>query len=80
MQHFRANLDNWDPARTDTLATDRRAVMFDNVGVGASTGATPTAFTEMDRDAIAFLKAMESDQVDLLGFFDRQLRCSGDRP
>jgi hypothetical protein len=34
----------------------------------------------MARDAIAFLDAMEFDQVDLLGFFDRQLRCSGDRP
>jgi pimeloyl-ACP methyl ester carboxylesterase len=68
LQHFRGNLDNWDPALVDALATDRRVVAFDNVGVGASTGATPTAFTMMARDAIAFLDAMEFDQVDLLGF------------
>jgi pimeloyl-ACP methyl ester carboxylesterase len=68
LQHFRGNLDNWDPALIDALATDRRVVTFDNVGVGSSTGTTPTTFTEMARDAIAFLEAMELDQVDLLGF------------
>ena len=41
---------------------------FDNVGVGGSTGATPSTFTEMARDAIAFLDALELEQVDLLGF------------
>jgi pimeloyl-ACP methyl ester carboxylesterase len=68
LQHFRGNLDNWDPALIDTLATERRVVTFDNVGVGGSTGATPSTFTEMARDAIGFLEAMELDQVDLLGF------------
>ena len=68
LQHFRGNLDNWDPALIDTLASDRRIVTFDNVGVGGSTGATPSTFTEMARDAIAFLEAMELHQVDLLGF------------
>jgi pimeloyl-ACP methyl ester carboxylesterase len=68
VQHFRGNLDNWDPALIDTLATGRRVVTFDNVGVGGSTGATPSTFTEMARDAIAFLEAMELHQVDLLGF------------
>jgi pimeloyl-ACP methyl ester carboxylesterase len=68
LQHFRGNLDNWDPALIDALATDRRVVTFDNVGVGGSTGATPSTFTEMARDAIAFLEAMGLDQVDLLGF------------
>lgn len=68
LQHFRGNLDNWDPALIDALATGRRVVTFDNVGVGGSTGATPSTFTVMARDAIAFLEAMELEQVDLLGF------------
>ena len=68
LQHFRGNLDNWDPALIDALATTRRIVTFDNVGVGGSTGATPSTFTEMARDAIAFLDALELEQVDLLGF------------
>ncbi|MDQ1495009.1 MAG: hypothetical protein QOG69_1492, partial [Actinomycetota bacterium] len=41
LQHFRGNLDNWDPALVDALAADRRVVTFDNVGVGATTGKTP---------------------------------------
>ena len=68
LQHFRGNLDNWDPALIDALANTRRIVTFDNMGVGGSTGATPSTFTEMARDAIAFLDALELEQVDLLGF------------
>ena len=68
LQHFRGNLDNWDPELIDALASARRVVTFDNTGVGASTGATPSTVTQMARDAIAFLEAMEFDQVDILGF------------
>src|SRR2546428_4369128 len=28
LQHFRGNLDNWDPALIDDLATERRVVPF----------------------------------------------------
>jgi pimeloyl-ACP methyl ester carboxylesterase len=68
LQHFRGNLDNWDPALVDALAADRRAVAFDNVGVGATTGATPNTIEAMAHDAIAFIEAMELQQVDVLGF------------
>jgi pimeloyl-ACP methyl ester carboxylesterase len=68
LQHFRGNLDNWDPALIDALAGSRRVVTFDNVGVGASTGSTPNTIEAMAHDAIAFLEAMEFQRVDLLGF------------
>jgi hypothetical protein len=68
LQHFRGNLDNWDPALIDALASTRRVVMFDNAGVGGSTGTTPDTIEQMARDAIAFIAAMQFDQVDLLGF------------
>src|SRR6187399_2469187 len=68
LQHFRGNLDNWDPALVDALADDRRIVTFDNAGVGGSTGTTPSTITQMARDAIAFLDALELGPVDLLGF------------
>ena len=68
LQHFRGNLDNWDPALVDALARDRRVVTFDNGGVGGSTGTTPSTIAQMARDAIAFLEALELDAVDLLGF------------
>ena len=68
LQHFRGNLDSWDPALIDALATDRRVITFDNAGVGGSTGTTPDTVEHMARDAIAFIAAMELGQVDLLGF------------
>ena len=67
-QHFRGNLDSWDPALVDALAAGRRVVTFDNAGVGGSTGSTPDTIEQMARDAIAFLTAMELGQADLLGF------------
>jgi pimeloyl-ACP methyl ester carboxylesterase len=41
LQHFRGNLDYWDPALVDALAGSHRVITFDNAGVGASAGTTP---------------------------------------
>ena len=68
LQHFRGNLDNWDPALIDALASDRQVITFDNTGVGGSTGRTPSTFMQMAIDAVAFLDAMELGLVDILGF------------
>jgi pimeloyl-ACP methyl ester carboxylesterase len=68
LQHFRGNLDNWDPALIDALATGRRVVTFDNRGVGGTTGMTPHTIEAMAHDAIAFAEAMDLKKVDLLGF------------
>jgi pimeloyl-ACP methyl ester carboxylesterase len=68
LQHFRGNLDNWDPALIDALGAGGRAVTFDNVGVGATTGRTPNTIEAMAHGAIAFLEAMDYQRVDLLGF------------
>ncbi|MDX6542380.1 MAG: hypothetical protein QOI71_3990 [Gaiellales bacterium] len=68
LQHFRGNLDNWDPALVDALAGDRRVVAFNNVGVASTTGLTPSTIEEMARGAISFIEAMQFQRVDLLGF------------
>ena len=68
LQHFRGNLDNWDPALVDALAAARRVVAFDNVGVGATTGRTPNTVEAMAHAAIAFLEALALQRADLLGF------------
>jgi pimeloyl-ACP methyl ester carboxylesterase len=68
LQHFRGNLDNWDPALIDALAAGRRVVTFDNAGVGGSSGTTPPTATRMAHDAIAFLDAMDIGVADILGF------------
>ena len=68
LQHFRGNLDNWDPALVDALAGERRVITFDNVGVAATTGTTPSTIEEMAHGAIAFVEALGLQRVDLLGF------------
>ena len=68
LQHFRGNLDNWDPALIDAVARSRRVVTFDNRGVAASSGTTPSTIAQMALDAIDFIDALEVGEVDLLGF------------
>jgi pimeloyl-ACP methyl ester carboxylesterase len=68
LQHFRGNLDNWDPALVDALARSHRVITFDNRGVGASSGRTPNTVAQMALDAIDFIDALELGEVDLLGF------------
>src|ERR1700761_5062747 len=53
LQHFRGNLDGWDPALIDALATGRRVVTFDKAGVGGSTGTTPDTTEKTGSDACA---------------------------
>jgi len=68
LQHFRGNLDGWDPALIDALASGRRVVTFDNTGVGGLSGQTPGSAGQMARDAIAFITALGLGQADMLGF------------
>jgi pimeloyl-ACP methyl ester carboxylesterase len=68
LQHFRGNLDNWDPALVDRLANDREVILLGNRGVGASTGVVPDNVTDMTRDVLRFIDALELSQVDVLGF------------
>jgi pimeloyl-ACP methyl ester carboxylesterase len=68
LNHLAAVLDNWDPRVVDGIAAKRRLIVFDNRGIGASGGATPDTIESMTRDAIAFIRAVGFEQVDLLGF------------
>jgi pimeloyl-ACP methyl ester carboxylesterase len=68
LQHFRGNLDNWDPALIDALAAGRRVITFDNRGVAASSGTTPSTIAEMALDASDFIDALGVGEVDLVGF------------
>ncbi len=67
-QHFTGTMDYWDPAVTDGLAKDREVILFNNAGVANSSGETPTSFQQMGASAIAFIRALGLDQVDVLGF------------
>jgi pimeloyl-ACP methyl ester carboxylesterase len=68
LQHFRGNLENWDPDLIDALSPSRDVIVFDNTGVGATSGSTPTTFAQMADDAIVFVEALGLDDIDLLGF------------
>ena len=68
LHHLAAVLDNWDPRVIDGIAARHRVITFDNRGVGASQGSTPDSIEAMARDAVAFIRALGFDQVDLLGF------------
>src|SRR4051794_29461793 len=68
LTHLGAVLDNWDPRVVDGIAAKRRVIAFDNRGVGASSGSTPTSIEEMAGDAVSFIRALGFEQVDLLGF------------
>jgi pimeloyl-ACP methyl ester carboxylesterase len=68
LHHFTAVLDDWDPRVIDGIAAKRHVIAFDNRGIGASGGSVPHTIDEMAVDAVAFIRALGYDQVDLLGF------------
>jgi pimeloyl-ACP methyl ester carboxylesterase len=68
LQHFTGTLDNWDPAVTDPLASDREVILFDSAGVGRSTGKVPTTVVGMAMHALDFLDALCVTSCDVLGF------------
>jgi pimeloyl-ACP methyl ester carboxylesterase len=68
LQHFRGTMDDWDPLLVDRLAQRREVILFDNTGVGLSSGNTPPNITAMARDAIAFFDALSLGEVDVLGY------------
>ena len=68
LQHFTGTLDNWDPALTDALARERELILFDNAGIGRSTGSVPTTVAAMAKHAAAFLDGLGVGTCDVLGF------------
>jgi len=68
LQHFTGTLDNWDPAVTDPLALGREVILFENAGVGRSTGEVPKTVAGMAMHALAFLSGLGVKTCDVLSF------------
>jgi pimeloyl-ACP methyl ester carboxylesterase len=68
LQHFSGTMDGWDPAVVNGLARDRRVVVFDNAGVGKSSGKTPDNVSQMALDAEDFITGLGLKQVDFLDY------------
>jgi pimeloyl-ACP methyl ester carboxylesterase len=68
LTRFRGTMDHWDPAFLDTLASERRVILFDNAGVSESTGQVALTFAGMAETAVDFISTLGLTQVDLLGW------------
>lgn len=68
LNHWGANLDNFDPAIVDGLAANRPVFALNYRGMGASGGQVRTSVSEMAADMIAVIRALSTGPVDLLGF------------
>src|SRR5258707_7375669 len=68
LQHFTGTLDNWDPAVTDPLAAGREVILFDNAGIGRSTGKVADTMAGMAKHVFAFLDGLGVASCDVLGF------------
>src|SRR6202163_1610034 len=67
-QHFTGTMDHWDPLVTDGLAATREVILFNNAGISSTSSEVPGSVEEMGAKAIAFIKALGLQQVDVLGF------------
>ena len=61
-------MDNWDPKVTNGFAAERDVILFDNAGVGSSTGETPSTVAPMTKDCVDFCRALDLKNFDLVGF------------
>lgn len=68
LHHFTAVMDDWDPRVVDGIAARHRVITFDNRGIGATGSKVPADLEMMGADAIAFIRALGHDTVDLFGF------------
>lgn len=68
LNHWGANLDNFDPPIVEGLAVDRPVYALDYRGIGASSGKAPLSVAEMARDTVATIRALRLTSVDLIGF------------
>jgi pimeloyl-ACP methyl ester carboxylesterase len=68
LHHFTATMNDWDPRVLDGIAAERHVVVFDNRGIGGTSGRVPATVEAMAEDAIAFIHALGLAEVDLLGF------------
>ena len=68
LQRFRATMDHWDPAFINGIAAKHRVIVFDNAGVGLSTGEAPEIFGGMADDTARFLRALRIERADFVGW------------
>lgn len=68
LNHWGANLDNFDPPIVEGLATERPVYALDYRGIGTSGGTVSLSVAEMANDTVATIRALGLKSVDLIGF------------
>jgi pimeloyl-ACP methyl ester carboxylesterase len=68
VQRFRGTIDWWDPEFLDYLSAERDVILFDNVGIGYTTGEPRDSVEGFASGAIEFIEALGVSTVDLLGW------------
>jgi len=68
LNRFRATMDHWDPAFVNAVAMKRRVILFDNAGVGLSTGEAADTFPKMADDVARFAQGLGIDRADVVGW------------
>jgi pimeloyl-ACP methyl ester carboxylesterase len=68
VQRFRGTIDWWDPEFLDYLSAERDVILFDNVGIGYTSGDPRDSVEGFADGAIEFIDALGLSTVDLLGW------------
>jgi len=68
LNYFAANMDDWDPEVTNGFAAERDVILFDNAGVGSSSGETPSTVAAMTKNCADFCRALDLKNFDVMGF------------
>lgn len=68
LNRFRGTMDHWDPALIEALSSERRVILFDNVGMAHTNGTTPDTLAGFARGAADFVEALGLKAIDVLGF------------
>jgi pimeloyl-ACP methyl ester carboxylesterase len=68
LNHWGADLDNFDPRIVDALASQHHVITVDYRGIGGSGGLAPLTIHDMSRDIMVFIRALGFERVDLMGF------------
>ncbi len=68
VNRFRGTIDWWDPEFIDLLAANHDVIVFDNLGIGHTTGVPRDSVEGLADGAIEFIEALGLTQVDVLGW------------
>lgn len=68
IHRFRGTMEDWDADFLNALSKNRQVIIFDNAGIGQSSGSVPPTISEMAKNVASFVRALRIEQTDVLGW------------